>query len=109
MLKFVRISEFYRSDFILEAFIKRADEGLIVACPYYSEACSHHTGNLNASYSVARLKAILSCVGIESERIRLERISAVKAPRVVQAIADFTEEVRKLSSSQLRKKGGKDG
>jgi len=109
MLKFVRINECYRLDFILEAFIKRADEGLIVACPYYSEACSHHTGNLSASYNVACLKAILSCVGIAPERIRLERISAVNMPRSVQATADFTEEIRRLGSSQLRKKGGKGG
>jgi len=108
MLEFVKINEFYRSGFILEAFTKSA-EGDIIACPYYSEACPHHTGNLSVSYSVARLKAILSCVGIESERIRLERISAVKAPRFVQITADFTEKIRRLGSSQLRKKGGKDG
>ena len=71
MLRFVKINEFYRSDFILEAFAKSADGGLVVACPYYSKACSHHIGNLSASYHVACLKAILSWVGIESERIRL--------------------------------------
>jgi len=52
---------------------------------------------------------MLSCVGIAPERIRLERISAVHAPRSVQATADFTEEIRRLGSSQLRKKGGKGG
>ena len=71
MLRFVKINEFYRSDFILEAFAKSADRGFVVACPYYSKACSHHTGNLGASYHVACPKAILSWVGIESERIRL--------------------------------------
>ncbi len=71
--------------------------------------CSHHTGNLSAGYNVARLKTILSCVGIESARIRLGCISAVKVLKSVQAIADFTEEIRRLGSSQLRKKGGKDG
>jgi len=48
---------------------------------------------------------MLSCVGIEPERIRLERISAVKTPGLVQAIVDFTKEIRRLGSSQLRKKG----
>ncbi len=43
-------------------------------------------GNLSVSYNIARRKAIPSCVGIESERIRLERISAVKAPRFVQQL-----------------------
>ena len=86
-----------------------ADERLIVACLCYSEACSHRTGNLSASHNIARLKAILSCVGIAPERIRLERISAVNMPRSVQATADFTEEIRRLGSSQLRKKGGKGG
>ena len=109
MLKFVKINEFYRLDFILEAFAKSADGELIVACPCYSEACSHRTGNLSASHNVARLKAILSCVDIAPERIRLERISTVKAPRLVQVIADFTEKIRRLGSSQQRKKGGKNG
>ena len=108
MLKFVKINGFYRSDFILEAFAKSAG-GLIVACPYYREVCSRHTGNLSALCNVAYLEAILSCVGIESERIRLGRTSVVKAPRFVQVIADFTEEIRRLGSSQTRKKGGKDG
>ena len=83
--------------------------GFIIACPSYSEACPHDTGNLSASYNVARLKAILACVGIESERIRLKRISAVKAPGFVQITADFTEEIRRLGSSQIGRKGGKDG
>ena len=109
MLKFARINECYRLDFILEALAKSADGGFIVACPYYSEACSYHTGNLSASCNVARLKAILVCVGIASERIRLERISAVNMPGSVQATADFTEEIRRLGSSRLRKKGGKGG
>ncbi len=30
MLKFVKINEFYRSDFILEAFAKSADGGLLL-------------------------------------------------------------------------------
>ena len=49
-------------------------------------------------------------VGMKSERIRLKRIKAVKAPGVVPTIADFTEELKRLGSSQLRKReGGKDG
>ena len=73
------------------------------------QVCPHHTENYSASYNVACLKAILNCVGMEPERIRLERISVVKAPRLVQAVADLTEEMRKLDPSRLRKKGGKDG
>ena len=49
------------------------------------------TLEIQAPHNVARLKAIPSCVGLESEKIRLERISAVKSSRLVQVIADLTE------------------
>ncbi|TET16822.1 MAG: hydrogenase iron-sulfur subunit [Dehalococcoidia bacterium] len=32
-------------DSILEAFAKSADGVSIAACPYYSKACPHHSGN----------------------------------------------------------------
>ena len=40
----------------------------------------------SGSYNVARLKIMLSCLGVEPERIRLERILAVEAPRFVQQV-----------------------
>ncbi len=69
MLKFVKINEFYRSDFILETFAKSADGGFIAACPCYSKARSHHTRNLSVSYDVARRKIMFSCLGGPSAKV----------------------------------------
>ena len=68
MLEFVKINEFYRSGFILEAFTKSV-EGDIIACPSYPEACSHHIRNLSASYNVARRKIMFSCLGDPSAKV----------------------------------------
>ena len=66
---------------ILQALVRGVDGVFISACSHYSKACSHQTGNLSASYNVAR----------------------------VRTITDFTEEIRKLGPNRSRKKGGKNG
>jgi len=88
---------------ILEALARDFDGVFIAACPCSSKACPHLIGNYSTSYNVTRLKVILSCLGIEPERIKLERISAVEEPRFIQKVSDFTKEMRKLGPSRLSK------
>jgi len=88
---------------ILEALARDFDGVFIAACPCSSKACPHLTGNYSTSYNVTRLKIMLSCLGIEPERIKLERISAVEEPRFIQKVSDFTKEMRKLGPSRLSK------
>ncbi len=99
----VMCSDIMAPEIILEALTRGLDGAFIAACPCSSKACPHFTGNYSTSYNITRLKVILSCLGIEPERIRLERISAVEEPRFIQKVSDFTKEVRKLDPSRPSK------
>jgi len=48
------------------------------------------------------LKRLLAHVGVESERLRLEWVSAAEGQRFAQVITDFISEVKTLGPSPLR-------
>jgi F420-non-reducing hydrogenase iron-sulfur subunit len=54
------------------------------------------------------LKKMLPQLGIESERLRLEWISAAEGQKFAQVITDFTNELKKLGPFS-RNGGGSDG
>ena len=54
------------------------------------------TGNYKTLRKVLLLKKLLPQLGLESERLRLEWVSAAEGQRFAQVITDFTEEVKKL-------------
>jgi F420-non-reducing hydrogenase iron-sulfur subunit len=51
---------------------------------------------------VAVMKELLSFTGVESDRLRLEWVSAAEGPKFAQAISEFTSQIRALGPAKLK-------
>jgi F420-non-reducing hydrogenase iron-sulfur subunit len=89
---------------ILKAFALGADGVLVGGC--HPGDCHYMKGNLSARRRVAGLKTFLNAMGISSDRLRLQWIGASEGLKMAETISDFTETIRNLGPSPL-KKGGK--
>lgn len=80
--------------FILEAFANGADGVLVAGCELGD--CHYLTGNFKASRNMMLLKKTLLQLGIEPERLRIERTSENKPPEVLSKLNDFVDKVTEL-------------
>ncbi len=80
--------------FILDAFAKGADGVLVGGC--HPGDCHYIEGNYKELRRVELLKRLLSDMGIEPERFRLEWISASEGEKVKTVINDMVARVREL-------------
>lgn len=85
--------------FVLEAFARGADGVLIGGC--HPGDCHYQEGNYKALRRYHLLKRMLTEMGIEAERFRLEWISASEADRLKAAVNDMVEKVRALGPLRL--------
>ena len=92
--------------FILKAFEAGADGVLILGC--HAGDCHYGEGNYKTIRRIALLKNMLSQLGIEDERLRLEWVSASEGRRFVEVADEMTEQVRKLGPFSHRN-GGSNG
>jgi F420-non-reducing hydrogenase iron-sulfur subunit len=87
------------SGFILEAFRLGADGVLVTGC--HPGDCHYISGNERAVVTVERTRRLLELLGIESDRLRLEWISAAEGARFARLMTEFTDTVRDLGPSSL--------
>jgi len=80
--------------FILKAFAKGADGVLVLGC--HPGDCHYAEGNYKALRRMPMLKKLLSQMGIEDERLRMEWVSASEGDRFAAVVDEMTEQVRKL-------------
>lgn len=80
--------------FILKAFKEGADGVLICGC--HPGECHYAEGNFKAARRIPLLKKMLSQLGIDEGRLRLEWVSASEGERFAAVVNDMTEQVRKL-------------
>jgi F420-non-reducing hydrogenase iron-sulfur subunit len=80
---------------VVSAFLNGADGVLIGGC-HTPNDCHYSSGNFKAFKRVYMLRKMLSEVGVEPERVRLEWISATEAPKLARVVNEFVEEVRRL-------------
>lgn len=85
--------------FVLDAFAKGADGVLIGGC--HPGDCHYQEGNYKALRRFQLLQRLLSQMGIEGDRFRLEWISASEADRLRTTVNDMVEKVRKLGPLRL--------
>jgi len=81
--------------FVLEAFKDGADGVLIAGCHLPSD-CHYISGNFKALRRITLLKTVLKDFGIESERLRLEWISASEGDKFAAVVRDMVDEVKRL-------------
>jgi F420-non-reducing hydrogenase iron-sulfur subunit len=85
--------------FILEAFYLGADGVLVTGC--HPGDCHYISGNENAVVQVEKATRLLALLGLETERLRLEWISAAEGARFARIMTEFTEQIRALGPSGL--------
>jgi len=89
--------------FVLHAFERGADGVLVSGC--HIGDCHYIFGNERAVEQFEITKNVVRILGVEDERLRLEWISAAEGVRFARVIDEFTDEIRKLGPSPLRKRG----
>jgi F420-non-reducing hydrogenase iron-sulfur subunit len=90
------------AQFVMKAFSEGADAVLISGCHPPSD-CHYQEGNYKALRRYHLLKKMLPQFGIEPERFRLEWISAAEGDKFQEVCTEFTEQIRHLGPSQIRK------
>jgi len=85
--------------FILTALKRGADGVLVVGC--HPGDCHYINGNLRTERRVALLKKMLSDLGLNDRRVRLEWISASEGERFAVVVKEFVEEIRALGPNPL--------
>jgi F420-non-reducing hydrogenase iron-sulfur subunit len=90
-------------ELILRTFQSGADGVLVLGC--HIGDCHYVDGNHRTARRIPVLKRLLSYIGIEPERLRLEWVSASEGRRFAQIVTEFTEEVKELGPLESRKPG----
>ena len=80
--------------FIFHAFAHGADGVMIAGC--HPGDCHYNSGNYKARRRIMLLENTLPQFGIESERVRLEWISASEAPKFQSAVNGFIDKIIEL-------------
>ncbi len=102
-VKVIRIMCSGRVDpqFILQAFSSGADGVLIGGC--HPGDCHYSEGNYKMLRRFRLLKRMLSSLGIDDERFRLEWISASEGEKVKTVINDMVEKLKALGPLSVPK------
>jgi F420-non-reducing hydrogenase iron-sulfur subunit len=86
---------------ILRAFKNGADGVLIAGC-HTPNDCHYISGNFKAERRVTVLKNLLTQLGLEPERLRLEWISAAEGEKFSKTVKEMTENIRKIGPSPIK-------
>ena len=86
--------------YVIRAFALGADGVLIGGC--WPGDCHYISGNIKAMRRAPFLKKLLTELGIEPERFRLEWIAASEPGRYAQVIREMTEVIRQLGPSRFK-------
>jgi F420-non-reducing hydrogenase iron-sulfur subunit len=89
-------------ELVLNAFAAGADGVLLAGC--HPGDCHYLKGNFKTLRRFMLLKKLVSQMGLEDERLRLEWISASEGVRYAEVVNDMTSKVQKLGPLNLRKK-----
>jgi len=89
--------------FILEALKKGADGVLVAGC--HPGDCHYQSGNYKTNRRIKLLKKLLDEMGIETNRVRFEYISASEGQKFAAVVTDFVSELKKMGPSPLNENG----
>lgn len=86
---------------VLEAFKTGVDGVLVTGC--HPGDCHYISGNYACEQRIKFLKDVLSQIGIDPRRLRLEWISASEGGKFAKLVKEMVEEIRQIGPSPLRK------
>jgi coenzyme F420-reducing hydrogenase delta subunit/ferredoxin len=87
-------------ELVMRAFDQGADGVLVLGC--HIGECHYDTGNHRAAKRLPVMQSLLTFVGLEPERFRLDWVSASEGERFARITTEFTEAVRALGPSTWR-------
>ncbi len=96
----VMCSGMVHPNLVIDALTKGADGVIICGC--HIGDCHYLEGNLKAEKRAEAINLMLEDFGIESERFRIEWISASEGPRFAQVMTEFTELIKKLGPNPYK-------
>jgi len=85
---------------VLEALANGVDGVIVMGC--HLGDCHYMTGNYEAERKIKMLKKLLASLGL-ADRLRLEWVSASEGARFAEIVRDFTNHIKVLGPSPLRK------
>ncbi len=88
--------------FVLKAFASGADGVLICGC--HPGDCHYQEGNYRCLRRFTLLQKYIIQMGIESERLKLEWISASEGKQFAELVNSFTETITELGPCSIREK-----
>jgi len=86
--------------FVLTAFREGADGVLICGC--HPGDCHYHEGNYKCLRRYYFLQKYLTQMGFNTDRLRLEWISASEGKQFAELADDFTEKIRNLGPCKMK-------
>ncbi|MFC1692566.1 hydrogenase iron-sulfur subunit [Candidatus Latescibacterota bacterium] len=96
----VMCSGMVHPNLIIDALTKGADG--VIMCGCHPGDCHYQDGNLKAEKRAEAIELLLEDFGLESERFRLEWVSAAEGPKFAQTMTEFIETIRELGPSPYR-------
>ena len=91
-------------ELLTRAFDEGADGVIVLGC--HIGECHYDTGNHRTAKRVPVLKSLLTFVGLEPERLRLDWVSASEGDRFSKIMTEFTETIRELGPCMWQKSMG---
>jgi len=85
---------------ILWAFLRGADGILVTGC--HIGDCHYVSGNKHAEQRVKRLREMIERAGFDSNRLRLEWISASEGKRFSDLVTEFTSQIKALGPNPIK-------
>ena len=86
--------------FVLSAFAKGADGVMICGC--HPGDCHYQEGNYRCLRRYTLLQKYVEQMGMETQRLRLEWISASEGKQFAELVNSFTETIRNLGPCKVR-------
>lgn len=90
-------------EIVLRTFDHGADGVLILGC--HPGECHYDSGNHRAAKRIPILRALMGFAGLETERLRLDWVSASEGERFSHIVSEFTDTVRALGPVRWRVRG----
>ena len=84
---------------VLETLIHGADGVLVMGC--HPGDCHYIEGNLHAERKAKMLQILIAETGLESDRVRLEWVSASEGSRFAELVREFIDQIKKLGLSPV--------
>ena len=88
-------------ELIMRAFDEGADGVIVLGC--HIGECHYDTGNHRTAKRIPVLKSLLTFVGLEPERIRLDWVSASEGDRFSKIVTEFTETIQEMGPCKWQK------